>query len=193
MDENIVKSIRQGLRTLSERDLYDHKGDPAPNELAFKMLVLGVFSALGWKCTSELRVTKENGGIGYVDILAEGEAETWCIELKYYSLAYWFDSPAGLLPKNSSLDQKRSNALDRVQYWDKQKLKSKELFLQIGFTDSDLESLEPRQYKKLQNSAAVSLEVLVERAKEQVRNYVSDARKCVIIGAGPNCSIYFVE
>lgn len=195
-DENIAECIQQGLQALEDRDLYDHKEEPAPNEFAFKMLVLGVLLASGWKCKSEFRVRKESGGTGYVDILAIREEEIWYLELKYYSLAYWFASPAGYVARDAKLFEKRVNARDRVYQWDQLESvrKLEQLFLQQGIDDTDLKTLEPKQYKKLKNSVAVALEVLVERAKKQVRNYLSsEARKCVIIGVGPSCYVHIVE
>lgn len=195
-DENIIKCIRRALRSLGDRDLYDHKQEPAPNEFAFKMLVIGVLTASGWKCKSELRVTKEKGGSGYVDILATRDKESWYIELKYYSLAYWFGSPAEYVEKDANIFKKRVNALDRVYHWDQlgRRQKTEQLFVQVGLEATELAALEPKQFKKLQNSAAVSLEVLIDRAKKQVKNYLStEARKCVIIGVGPSSWIHIVD
>jgi len=197
----LSRTLSKALQSLDPRDMHDTKGELAPNELAFKMLVLGALTALGWECASESRVDKADGGYGFIDLEAKDpDGVGWFIELKYHSLAYWNARDAPRHNKNEPLHQKQAALYARHELWvalAKHDRLSQQFFLP-GVSDEELAELDKHQCTKY-STGAVSLvvEVLVERAKRQVRNYThaegADVRRCVILGFGPTCIVELAD
>lgn len=195
----LQKSIQRVLGWLAPIDLHDHEGKPTPNELAFKLLVMAELAHMGLHCKSEVDVEKDDGTAGRVDIYAvDRDSDVcWLIELKYYSLAYWFTEKP-YLDKQMDVWTKADIMKSRTKRWvdlDPAK-RLTEKIVQPNADKESLNELEDHQYRDLSpQSTAFNLEVLLERARKQVRNYQApdweeeDVRRCIVVGVGPTCVV----
>jgi len=193
------KTIQKALSALTKRDYHDHMGYPAPNELAFKMMVIGVLTTMGCECTSEAPVYKRNRKRGYVDILVtDPDGAFWLLELKYYSLAYWNTQRVGYHDYNAALGEKQANMIQRDTHWDQLSKtdRHKQLFRVPGITENDVRELDNDQWKKsTTDNFSLAVTVLIDRAKQQVYDYTleSEVQRCVVIGIGKHCYVDLVN